>query len=48
MAPEGLKEIPADRLPGLADVEFVLVPRRGADAALVDALSSLIAARIAP
>ena len=48
MAPEGLKEVPADRLPGLEDVEFVLVPRRGADAALVDALSSLIAARIAP
>ena len=46
--PEGLKEIPADRLPGLADVEFVLVPRRGADAALVEALSSLIAVRIAP
>jgi DNA-binding transcriptional LysR family regulator len=48
MAPEGLKEIPADRLPILADVEFVLVSRRGADAALVEALSSLIAAQIAP
>ncbi|SMF05685.1 DNA-binding transcriptional regulator, LysR family [Xaviernesmea oryzae] len=48
MAPSGLKEIPADRLPVLEDVEFVLIPRRGADAALTEALSSLIAARIAP
>jgi DNA-binding transcriptional LysR family regulator len=48
MAPAGLKEIAADRLPVLEDVEFVLVPRRGADAALVDALSSLIVAQIAP
>jgi DNA-binding transcriptional LysR family regulator len=48
MAPEGLKEVPADRLPVLDDVEFVLVARRGADAALVDALSSLIAKRIGP
>jgi DNA-binding transcriptional LysR family regulator len=48
MAPAGLKEIPADRLPVLEDVEFVLVPRRGADAALVEALSSLIVAQIAP
>ena len=48
MAPAGLKEVPADRLPVLEDVEFVLVPRRGADAALTEALSDLIAARIAP
>jgi DNA-binding transcriptional LysR family regulator len=48
MAPAGLKEIPADRLPVLEDVEFVLVPRRGADAALMEALSSLIVAQIAP
>ncbi|MFB9952466.1 LysR family transcriptional regulator [Rhizobium puerariae] len=48
MAPAGLKEIPAGRLPVLEDVEFVLVPRRGADAALTEALSSLIAAQIAP
>ncbi|EUB97106.1 transcriptional regulator, LysR family [Rhizobium sp. CF080] len=48
MAPAGLKEIPADRLPVLEDVEFVLVPRRGADAALTEALSSLIVAQIAP
>jgi DNA-binding transcriptional LysR family regulator len=48
MAPQGLKEIPANRLPQLEDVEFVLVPRRGAEAALVEAVSSLIMANIAP
>lgn len=48
MAPSGLKEIPPGRLPDLEDVEFVLVPRRGADAALVEALSSLIVTRLAP
>lgn len=48
MVPEGLKEIPADRLPVLEDVEFVLVARRSADAAMVEALSSLIATRIVP
>ncbi len=48
MAPAGLKEVPADSLPVLEDVEFVLVSRRGADAALTEALSDLIAARIAP
>ncbi|OHV84655.1 LysR family transcriptional regulator [Rhizobium sp. LCM 4573] len=48
MAPAGLKEIPAGKLPVLEDVEFVLVPRRGADAALTEALSSLIVARIVP
>jgi len=48
MAPEGLREVSADRLPELGDVEFVLVPRRGADAALIEALSSLIRARIVP
>lgn len=48
MAPAGLREIPAERLPALEDVEFVLVPRRGADAALVEALSNLIVAGIAP
>ncbi|MDO1581967.1 LysR family transcriptional regulator [Rhizobium oryzicola] len=48
MAPSGLREIPADRLPALEDVEFVLVPRRGADAALLAALSDLITKRIAP
>jgi DNA-binding transcriptional LysR family regulator len=48
MAPAGLKEIAAGKLPQLEDVEFVLVPRRGADAALTEALSSLIVARIVP
>ncbi|MGF0540127.1 LysR family transcriptional regulator [Agrobacterium sp. ES01] len=48
MAPSGLREITGERLPVLEDVEFVLVPRRGADAALVEALSSLIVAQIAP
>lgn len=48
MAPAGLREVPADRLPLLEDVEFVLVSRRGADTALVDALSNLIAGQIAP
>lgn len=48
MVPEGLKEIAGDRLPPLEDVEFVLIPRRGADAQMVEALSSLIAARIVP
>ncbi|TCM53239.1 DNA-binding transcriptional LysR family regulator [Rhizobium sp. PP-F2F-G48] len=48
MAPTDLREVSADRLPPLADVEFVLVQRRGADAALVDALSNLIVAKIAP
>ncbi|WP_018099407.1 LysR family transcriptional regulator [Sinorhizobium meliloti] len=46
MAPSGLKEIPAERLPALEDVEFVLVPRRGADAALVEVLSNLIATQM--
>ncbi len=48
MAPPGLKEFTAGRLPRLDDVEFVLVPSRNADAALTTALSRLIVARIAP
>jgi DNA-binding transcriptional LysR family regulator len=48
MAPSGLKEVPADQLPVLEDVEFILVPRRGADAALVNALSELVVARVGP
>lgn len=48
MAPSGLKEFAAGRLPRLDDVEFVLVPRRGADAALTEALSNLVVARIVP
>jgi DNA-binding transcriptional LysR family regulator len=42
MAPPALKEIPIERLPLLEDVEFVLVPRRGAEGEAVAALSSLI------
>ena len=48
MAPNGLKEIPSELLPVLDDVEFVLVPRRGADAELVEALSHQIVSRIMP
>ncbi|MBP2550052.1 DNA-binding transcriptional LysR family regulator [Neorhizobium galegae] len=48
MAPEGLREIAGARLPVLEDVEFVLVARRGADQALVEALSSLITSQIVP
>lgn len=45
MSPSGLKEI--SRLPPLEDVEFVLIPSKGADRALVSALSDdiLIKAR---
>lgn len=42
LAPSGLREIPAGRLPELEDVEFVLVERRGADKALTSALSEEI------
>ncbi|MBB1251356.1 LysR substrate-binding domain-containing protein [Rhizobium sp. G21] len=42
LAPPGLREIPAGRLPELEDVEFVLVERRGADKALTSALSEEI------
>jgi DNA-binding transcriptional LysR family regulator len=42
MAPAGLREITPDKLPRLEDVEFVLVARRGADRALVKALSGEI------
>ncbi|CCM76412.1 LysR family transcriptional regulator [Rhizobium mesoamericanum] len=46
MVPSGLKEIGRDRLPVLEDVEFVLVPRKGADRALVSALSEDILAKV--
>lgn len=46
MAPAGLKEIPQDILPPLEDVEFVLVPRNGADQALVTALSDEILSKV--
>lgn len=47
MAPAGLKEIPHGQLPELADMEFVLVPRRGTDEILVEALSELVVAKLA-
>jgi DNA-binding transcriptional LysR family regulator len=46
MAPSGLKEIAVGRLPVLEDVEFVLVPRKGADQALVAALSNDILKKV--
>jgi DNA-binding transcriptional LysR family regulator len=46
MAPSGLKEISTTRLPALEDVEFVLVPRKGADQALVAALSDDILGKV--
>jgi hypothetical protein len=46
MAPSGLKEIASGRLPVLEDVEFVLVPRKGADQALVAALSDDILKKV--
>lgn len=46
MAPAGLKEIAPGRLPALEDVEFVLVPRKGADQALVSALSEDILRKV--
>lgn len=48
MAPDGLRQVSGAWLPPLDDVEFVLVPRRGADVALVEALSDLIVARLVP
>ncbi|MGO7675550.1 hypothetical protein ACC685_37480, partial [Rhizobium ruizarguesonis] len=46
LAPSGLKEIAAGRLPVLEDVEFVLVPRKGADQELVSALSEDILQKV--
>ncbi|MEK1893258.1 MAG: LysR substrate-binding domain-containing protein [Rhizobium sp.] len=46
MAPSGLKEIGKGKLPVLEDVEFVLVPRKGADQALVSALSDDILGKV--
>lgn len=46
MAPAGLREIEAGALPKLEDVEFVLVPRKDADKALVTAVSDDILRRI--
>lgn len=46
MSPSGLKEISSGRLPPLEDVEFVLIPSKGADRALVSALSEDILAKV--
>lgn len=46
MAPSALKEVPGNILPPLEDVEFVLVPRAGADENLVRALSEEIFTRV--
>jgi len=46
MAPSGLKEAPAGMLPVLDDVEFVLVARKGADQALIGALSDEIMRKV--
>lgn len=46
MSPSGLREIPPGRLPPLEDVEFVLIPSKGADKALVSALSEDILAKV--
>ena len=46
LSPSGLKEIPSGHLPQLEDVEFVLIPSKGADQALVAALSEDILAKV--
>lgn len=46
MSPSGLKEISSGHLPQLEDVEFVLIPSKGADRALVSALSEDILAKV--
>lgn len=46
MSPSGLKEISSGRLPPLEDVEFVLIPSKGADRALVSALSEDILTKV--
>ncbi|MDT4869886.1 hypothetical protein FQZ97_1049400 [compost metagenome] len=46
MAPAGLREIQAGTLPPLEDVEFVLVPSKGADQTLIAALSTEILSKV--
>ncbi|MEI5677023.1 LysR family transcriptional regulator [Mesorhizobium sp. CGMCC 1.15528] len=46
MSPLGLKEISFEHLPQLEDVEFVLIPSKGADRALVSALSEDILIKV--
>jgi DNA-binding transcriptional LysR family regulator len=48
MAPTGLKEVAAGRLPELGDAEFVTVARRDADPALIKALNTLIRQLVIP
>lgn len=48
MTPPGLREVVGSGLPPLEEVEFVLVPSRGADKALIEALSKEVRARILP
>jgi DNA-binding transcriptional LysR family regulator len=48
MAPMGLKEVAAGRLPELGDAEFVTVARRDADPALIKALNTLIRQLVIP
>lgn len=46
MAPQGLRELSAGTLPPLEDVEFVLVPSKGADQKLLAALSTEILSKV--
>ncbi|MBP1851605.1 LysR family transcriptional regulator [Rhizobium halophytocola] len=46
MAPSGLREIPPGILPPLEDVEFVLVPRPGADERVIRAISDEIFSKV--
>lgn len=46
MAPQGLRELPTGTLPPLEDVEFVLVPSKGADQKLIAALSTEILSKV--
>lgn len=48
MAPTGLREVAAGRLPELGDAEFVTVARRDADPALIKALNALIRQLVIP
>jgi DNA-binding transcriptional LysR family regulator len=46
MAPTGLQEVPVGRLPMLEAVEFVLMPRKGADRTLISALSKEVLSNV--
>jgi DNA-binding transcriptional LysR family regulator len=47
MTPAALREITQGSLPALEDVEFVLVPRKGASPELVEALAARVVAKVA-